>query len=326
MTAGVDWSRELAHTWPLLETDDPTGIASAPLPLVAGPADVRIGIDGTDARHLLVPVGDEDVRVPDDEGAVTVKLRTYTFQATPRRYVDVVCSRPDLVDVFDDVLVDILGQIAPASAPAGTTVEAVARWRTLLATRRSRRLTLVEQMSLFAELSVLELVTSGSTLEAAWWRGPRREPHDIVTPHRAIEVKAIGGSSTAVTIHGIEQLEPPGRPLALVVAEIDEEPSGRSLPELVDAVLARVDDRGELIYLLTSVGYERAEAERYQERFAMNGIGHVEVADGFPRIVESSFAVGGLPAGLSGVEYRLSLDVVEPLLTPGDGPLRSWVV
>ncbi|WP_433287762.1 PD-(D/E)XK motif protein [Pseudonocardia sp. CA-142604] len=326
MTSSVDWAVELAHTWPLLETDGPTRISSAPLPIPAGRGNVRIGVDGGDGRHLLVPVGDEDVRTDGVEGALTVLLRTYTFQGTPLRYVDVVCTRPDLVHAFDNVLVDILGQIEHTPTPAGTTVEAVSRWRALLATRRSEKLTLTAQMSLFAELTVLDLVTAGAELPARWWRGPRREPHDIVTPDRAIEVKAVGATSSTVTIHGVDQLDPPDRPLALVVAEVSEEPGGRTLPELVDAILSRVNDRGEALWLLTAAGYERGESERYQERFVVTGIAHVEVSEALPRIVSSSFGPGGVPVGVTKVEYRLAMDVLEPLLTRGEKALRVWAV
>jgi hypothetical protein len=326
VTSGVDWATELAHTWPLLEAEGPTRISSAPLPIPAVGGSVRIGVDGGDGRHLLVPVGDEEVRADGLEGALTVLLRTYTFQDTPLRYVDVSCTRPDLVHAFDNVLVDILGQIEHTPAPASTTVEAVSRWRALLATRRGEKLTLTEQMSLFAELTVLDAVTQGAELPSRWWRGPRREPHDIVTPARAVEVKAVGSTSVGVTIHGVDQLEPPGRPLALVVAEVAEDRGGRTLPELVDAVLARADDRGEALWLLTAAGFERADAERYQERFTISDIGHVEVSNALPRVVPSSFGAGGVPSGVSRIEYRLDLNVLDPLLIRGESALRAWAV
>jgi hypothetical protein len=326
VTSDVDWGIELAHTWPLLTADGPTRISSAPLPIPVGGGSVRIGVDGGDGRHLLVPVGDEEVRTDGLEGALTVLLRTYTFQGLPLRYVDVACTRPDLVHAFDNVLVDILGQIEHAPAPASTTVEAVNRWRALLAARRGEKLTLTEQMSLFAELTVLDLVTQGAELPARWWRGPRREPHDIVTPDRAVEVKAVGRTSTGVTIHGVDQLEPPDRPLALVVAEVTEDRGGRTLPDLVDSVISRADDRGEVLWLLTAAGFERADAERYQERFTIRDIGHVEVSDALPRIVPSTFGAEGVPPGISRIEYRVDLDVLDPLLTRGENALRAWAV
>jgi len=324
VTRGVDWAVELDHTWPLLETKGSTSIASAPLPIEAGAGSVRVGVDGGQGRHLLVPVGDEDVRADDVEGALTVLLRTYTFHDTPLRYVDVACTRPDLAHAFDNVLVDVLGQIEHTPTPAGTTVEALSRWRALLATRRGIKLSLTEQMSLFAELTVLDLVTRGERLSAQWWRGPRREPHDIVTPRRALEVKAVGATSSTVTIHGIDQLEPPGLPLALVVVEVAEDPNGRSLPELIDAVLSRVEDLGEALWLLTAAGFERVDSDRYDERFTVVDVGHVQVSDALPRVVESSFGPAGLPMGVSRVAYHIGLDILDPLLTRGEHALRTW--
>ena len=201
---------------------------------------------------------------------------------------------------------------------------AVDRWRALLAVRRGTRLSLTEQMSLFAELTVLDLVTRGGALPAAWWRGPRREPHDIVTPARAFEVKAVGRTSSTVTIHGVDQLEPPGRPLALVLVEVVEAEDGRSLPDLVDGVLSRVDDLGDALWSLTAAGFDRAEPEHYPERFTVEDIGHLEVTDEVPRIVASSFGPTGAPTGLSRLQYRLDLDVLHPFVVRGEGALRGW--
>lgn len=325
MTGPTRWLRELRHSWPLLRGERRTEIATIPL---GGRTtnSVRAGVDGNGTRHLLIPVGEEELRVDPADGALLVALRTYTFSRVPLRYLDISCSRPDLFDLFDEVLVDVLAAADGApERPARVALVVVGRWRALLKTHRPRLLTLVGQMALFGELTVLDTVTRDGDLDISWWRGPRLEPHDIVLPECAIEVKAVGASSTSVEIHGVHQLEPPGVPLALVLATVVEDGAGTSLPELVERVLARVMDRGKAVRLLATAGYSQADADDYGERFAVVGIAHVEATDAVPRIVPTSFAGGALPAGVDGVTYRIDLDAIDHLVARGESALREWV-
>jgi hypothetical protein len=326
VTGPAQWLRELRHSWPLLRGRRQSEITTAPLPLGQPSAPVRVGVDGTGARHLLVPVGDEDVRVDAVEGALRVELRTYTFARVPLRYVDISCVRPDLFDLFDEVLVDVLAAVeSTPDAAARTALEVVGRWRALLGTHRARLLTLVGQMSLFAELTVLDLVTRSRTLDISWWRGPRREPHDIVLPGCALEVKAIGAATSSVEIHGVHQLELPGKPLTLVLATLAEEDTGTGLPDLVERVLGRVDDRGKAVRLLAAAGYAPADAERYRERFAVTELAHVEITETVPRIVPQSFGTAGVPTGVDGITYRIELDALDGFATRGETALLDWV-
>lgn len=322
----VDWPRELRHSWPLLRAASSTEVTTSPLPLIIERDPVRAAVDGAGSRHLLVPIGDDnDVRGDDGDGALSVRLRTFTFSRVPLRYVDIVCIRPDLFDQFDEVLVDVLSAIAssPGSA-ARTAVEVVAKWRALLGIRRGQLLTLVARLSLFAELTVLDIVSRDQTLEAQWWRGPLREPHDIVQPDRAFEVKAVGASSSAVEIHGLRQLDPPGVPLALALVSISEGEDGTPLPDLVDRVLARVSDRGEAIRRLAAAGYSLSDADRYTELFRVDDIGVVTVTSAVPRITAESFGASGPPVGVDGVVYRVGLGSLGGFAVRGEAELRSF--
>lgn len=320
-----DWLRELRHSWPLLHGRSRTEITTLPVAGTAQPP-VRVGVDGGGCRHLLVPVGAEEVKVKAAEGTLKVDLRTYTFSRVPLRYVDIACLRADLFDLFDEVLADVLENADIAtSSRAEASLEVVDRWRTLLGTHRAHLLSLVGQMSLFAELTVLDLVTRDTALDIGWWRGPRREPHDIVLPGCAIEVKAIGGAASSVEIHGVTQLEPPGKPLALVLATVAEDGAGIRLPELVDSVLERVDDRGSAIRQLTAAGYSTADAERYRESFLVTELAHVVIDKTVPRIVRGSFADGAPPAGVDGLNYRVDLNALDGLAARGETALVDWV-
>lgn len=327
MTEASDWLRELSHSWPTLVPRSATEISTAPLSLTTGPAPIRVAVDGAGARHLLIPTGDEDVTGDDAEGPLLLRIRTYTFGKVPAHHLDVSCARPDLFDLFDDVLVDILhtAESEPAR-PAAAARDAVVRWRTLLSTHRARRLTLVGQMAMFAELSVLDLISRDRDLDITWWRGPLREPHDIRLPERALEVKALGATSTEVEIHGMTQMEePPDVPLALVLVTVIEADSGATLPELVGRITSRAGSGGETRRRLAAGGYSEADALWYTERFDVADLAHVPIDAGVPRIVPASFGPTGAPAGIGGVTYRLAMEVLDAHAARGESALMSWV-
>ena len=68
------------------------------------------------------------------------------------------------------------------------------------------------QRGLIAELHILRLSQDSDLFDIDMWRGPLREPHDIVDRDFALEVKSLGELSRSIEIHGPEQLAEPGRP------------------------------------------------------------------------------------------------------------------
>jgi hypothetical protein len=320
-----DWLTELQHTWPVLSPHTQTEISTSPVQL--GSADARVGLDGAGGRHLLVAIADPNDTPASDEvdGSLVVRIRTYTFAGTPRRYVDIVCNRPDLFDLFDEVLSDVADCLETADRPTIAAAEVVERWRALMATRPARMLTLTAQMSLVGELHILMTTAPDQAIDIATWRGPLREPHDIRLPDRALEVKTLGSTSTTIEIHGIQQLDPPGCPLALVLVEVTETDRGRTLPEMVDELLDRATARSDAIRILATAGYSPVDADRYPQTYAVNEVAYVEVAESVPRIVHGSFAAGALPNGVDDVTYRVELEALDPVLIRGESALLAWV-
>lgn len=322
MTSAVDWRRELSHTWPLLSGSGESRMKSAPVPQTANGSPVLLGRDQEASRHLLVPLGDEQVAPSEAVGAVTVRTETYHFAGSPQRYLDIACHRSDMSHLFDEVLVEVLDTITDAPRPATSAVHVVGLWRELLRVGRGTILSHVEQMALFAELSVLEQVVA----PANWvdcWRGPHREPHDILAESFAIEVKAIGASSREVEIHGIRQLDPPGRPLWLCLVELDEGETGFTIAELAENML---QDAASLHFrrLLGLSGYLSTDQGRYTTRFVDPTFSVIEVTSDFPRIVDASFGVGGAPAGLVAVNYKVDLAHIRARSSWSGSDLASW--
>lgn len=319
---------DLTDAWAVLRRPENTvDLATSPLAIEFAGHPARAGVDGTGSRHLLIPASTgEDPRIVDTEGAVSVRVTGYGFAGQRHRYLDIACHREDLFDLFDDLAHDVLIGVPPTDPdPASAAATLVRRWRSLLSSGPRRTLSPTEQMAMFAELYVLELVHPVGPIDATSWRGPLREPHDIVLPKLAFEVKAIGPDSDYVTIHGIDQLAPPDVPLALVLVTLTQSGADAELlPDVVDRFLGRASDRVEALRRLRAADYSPLDRDAYPTLYAVSSIECIEVGERTPRIVRSSFAEGSVTDGIDRVSYRLELARVRPATVVGTAALRSW--
>lgn len=287
--------------------------------------DVRVSVDQDGARHLLVAVRSSDRIVPEDVvGALLVKRKAYTFDDATALYLDIMCTRGSLFDVFDDLLTDILAELETGGG-ADTAIEVIQRWRSLLATRGLQTLSQSAQRGLFAELCALRVTQPEGPVDFSVWRGPLQEPHDILTEAFAVEVKSTHENANSVEIHGPLQLAAPGRPLALVLVEITQDSSGETLADLAGELLDRAADRDFATRRLAMAGFALVNADAYPARFTVRRVRHLVVDEHTPRIVPGSFANGVLPDGLLYLRYGIDLSALEPSLIEGVAQLQQWL-
>ena len=228
-------------------------------------------------------------------------------------------------DVFERLCRDIVD----GAAAAKTEKEAVAvtlartwRWHYLLRGGGDGRLTPAEQKGLVGELLTLERLllpglSAGDAVAA--WGGPLGAPKDFEVGRVAIEAKARrGGAAPYVTINSEHQLDTTGvDALFLYVVEVTRAPlePGSGLP--VTAVAGRVRD---LIQDRDPGAVEPYESrllsaglrwdDDYSDMPWMEGPGRLyRVDDTFPRLSAS-----GIPSGVSGVQYAVSLSECEACL------------
>ena len=314
----VDWSSELTRTWRVLRTPA-AGVDASPLPGGDSPTLLRIGVDHTGARHLLVPAGADTLPAP-SESSISLHRHDYVFDGERRAYLDIGCSRPALFDLFDELLALLIPDVLAALDPAAAATTAIDRWRELLRASRPNRLSTERQLGLFAELWCLRrLAEAGRITSAGQWRGPLGEPHDLDLGDAWVEVKAVGPSSTDITVHGLEQLDTSdGRPGSLVVVELAEEDDGDSLPHLAGSILESgiVTPKEQFEDLLLASGALGADPQR---RWAVTDVLAV-TADRCPRLVPGMIA-GGTPAGVQKVRYGIERSSLDALGVRGIGVL-----
>ena len=152
------------------------------------------------------------------------------------------------------------------------------------------------------------------------WRGPAGSRNDFEIQGMGIEVKTTGRVDATHVVHGLDQLlEPPGGVLLLYSLSVRDEASGTDcLPTMVNEMRGRLaDDFQALLQFDASVyaaGYDDRLASDYAGlMLRIRDEGLYRVTDGFPRLVPAS-VIGGLPAGLSAVNYVLNPDAAAAYL------------
>jgi hypothetical protein len=323
----LDLPSALRTGWLLAASRRTVGaIATLDLPVATSTGPAALGLDGRGDHHLLLPIDGDHPTVEDGRSAhVRVDTRPLVIDGRRRRYVDVVCHRPDLFSTFDEMVVALLQAIADRPDRVGDVVtHTLQQWRDLL---RPTHDVLGERelRGLIGELHVLQLLADARLVGAVdqTWTGPDRAVHDFAVRKRRIEVKTVGTRGATVTIHGLEQLHPhPDRDLLLVMVRLEASTDGRCLPELVDALLGTVHDRAGLRRQLAKAGYVEADADRYRDRrYTATQTYAWRVDHAFPRIDVDSFTTT-VPSQVLDVEYCLDLTGLTPTAAMGAGATR----
>ena len=281
---------------------------------------VRVALDSESHRHLLVPALAERVAGDQKPSVITLTQRDLTFGGIAESFVDVRCMKGELAAEFDDFIVDVLSSIDGSETPAQQTVQVVGRWRQLFKSALARGLSEQQRIGLFAELTILSQVHAlNDRITSDHWTGPDRGKHDFELPGCCLEVKAVGVGSDSVTIHGLEQLdEHDSRVLYLVVVTVEQDPDGHSLTELVDRVLSEMGGDPGLARKLAKARWSREDQMSQIQAYSVVSVCALTVDGATPRLVPSSLVAAALPEGVSGIEYRISLDAILPLCTASD--------
>lgn len=308
----VDWLREVRHSRAVLARPVDDAVRTAVLTHTTDGRPIRLGLDAAGRSHLLVTGGGPDPRRTSGR-ALEIVVRPYVFDEQPGYHVDVTCEDPNLHDLFDELVANLVPRLLGAEDPYDVVVRSLDRWRELLR-GSSDSLTHRREMGLFAELYVLDRMSAGAAFDPAWWRGPLREPKDLVTPRTWAEVKAVPPAADTVRINGLTQLEDiAGLDGYLCVLDVELDDDGVTCLELAEALEGRVTDREVFETLLVNAGLRAESADRRRWH-----VGDVTLcpAPAVPRIVPGMFAQP-VPAGVRTVTYELDRDLLRSVSLTG---------
>ncbi|GAB3428325.1 PD-(D/E)XK motif protein [Flindersiella endophytica] len=321
-TSPGDWQRELRHIWPILRPTQGEPYALYPLDLHLAGGRPMLAVDQRGDHHMLVPTAPGQEIVEDLRSAhVRLTRRDLTVDSQLGRYVDVVCHRPDLNMLFDDILAAMLAALGSTPGPpAAVCGRVLSEWRELL---RGSGQPMTEEAvrGLLAELLALERILNvddGVPIRSTW-TGPDRTPHDFQLGGHDLEVKALGPTAVEIEIHGLDQLDDLGRKLHLLLVRLRPHPDGIVLPDLVERIRSLCRDSAGLNEQLSKAGYSETDADRYRATaYRIEQILALDVADPFPRLTRRSLT-GPLPEQVTRLHYRLDLVERLPNARTGEG-------
>nr|WP_060573065.1 PD-(D/E)XK motif protein [Pseudonocardia sp. EC080625-04] len=283
---------------------------------------VLVAVREDDVRHLLVPIDARHSLKEDVDGrSVTLRRRVLEDESSYRTYAALALVDDGPGDLFRALCVEVLARI---EADPDRAVAALRRtltdWRALLSGAR-RTLGPAELAGLFGELLLLSEMLDDDPGAVAFWTGHSGSAQDFHRSAIALEVKATtAAEGRKVRIHGVGQLDG-GDAMRLLLTWVRlRTDRGRSVPDLVDACLARTDDEGALLTALRDAGYLPADRAVYAGKvFDVVERRTFEVGPGFPRITASGLAGDATLAGIGGVHYDLDLDTATATDTIIDG-------
>jgi hypothetical protein len=320
----VSTREQLELSWKTLEQRGKTGPGSIRL-LETGVSTrngkVLVGIDGRGQRHLCLATDKSELGQKDSQSrGVFIEVLELIQDEKPVPYVDVQCRDSSLHPIFAVMVSDMLDAVGQAgNAPFSTCRTVLERWRRLLLKERSSLLSREELGGLFAELLVLERLTSIRPDALRGWKGPARDLHDFVCGSVDLEVKSTQSASAySIEISDLLQLEPPpSGSLYLGFHRIHLAPGrGRSVPAVVDDLLELGASQTELFEKLSQYGYDLRDSEAYVDQtFELLEERWFEVGSTFPRLGRSSFKDGLPPVQVRKIRYTLDLAGVTGILT-----------
>ncbi len=295
----------------LAEAETPVAGGFRTQPVVeAGDGSLLLGLDGAGVPCLLIPT---DERGPEESvGVVRIRNSELDTSAGVRSFVVVSCSEPSLRDVFDHFLVGVVTavQATDGRSPGATAADVLARWRSLFQAG-GEALGHSALAALLAELLILEaIVKRDESRSLAVWTGPSQARHDLRRSLAAVEVKAtLSHTAREVTIHGVDQLEPPqGGRLTLAWHRLEVVPDGPlSVFVLADRLIAAGASAVELYGRMEQAGSPASLREEHDGvRFALHEQRFFAVDDDFPRVVPATFPAG-VPRGVDDITYKVAL-------------------
>ena len=319
MSSGESTSKA-AINWALLRTGGHSGggleIPTVPTDVstVTGPVRLAVGTNG-EPRLLLPLAHHESPTSVDTGGALSVSVSLLSYKGTRLRFLDLICVREELESVFGEVVDEILARIGKGDSCADAAQSTITDFRALLMRARANDISTGRVAGLVAELLILNRLLDRSA--SAWraWRGPVGDRHDFRVGDTSLEVKAsLHSAKSAVTIHGLAQLEAPaGGTLHLLRFVLEPVAGGILSPaSLARSALAKADEPARVETLLNAAGCPDAFAEEWNRHSFRRESEHLyEIRLGFPRLTPTMLKDGLVPHGVHDVAYTIDLSVAE---------------
>ena len=292
-------------------------LARMPSGRTTGQGEVVYALDQEQRRHLLVPTERLDAGLTDKSSngihLISTRFRGPTGEAP---YIDLICVDRRFAKTFSRFADSLVANLSESDDAARTCVQSLATWRDMFRKVPDSVLPASQTCALLGELLFLERLAETRVGRAlATWTGWKRDRFDFRGPLVALEIKTtLAKEGWTIRVHGLDQLDGlPDEELHLLIYRFEQvQAGGDSLPDAIQRLLDLGVDSAGLHAALLAVGYSPDETAYAAMRFLERGRRLYRVDDTFPRLVRQMIAGGDLPAGVTGVQYSVSLDAETP--------------
>ncbi|EJM63031.1 hypothetical protein PMI29_03504 [Pseudomonas sp. GM49] len=261
--------------------------------------------------RLLVPTsGRYPGRLPSTD-KLSVSITSLAVAGKNVLFIDIMCLERALDPVFAELVEAILRRVENGVSPNAAVTSAIHDFQELLKAVSGPEITESAILGLVGELFILHELASINCTAIETWVGPLEQRHDFRRHVHALEVKTSRRlDATRVSIHGIDQLEPPtGGSLTLAHIKIERAEDGElSVAALVKRLHDIFVDKSTLQQRLAGIGCQNPSAPEWNRITYSSPVMTVfQVVPGFPGITRASFASGSLPSGVGDLEYSIDL-------------------
>lgn len=308
-------NRAIEH-WDLLnksgEGDGLIEVPSIDSGIETGFGNARYAIGPQGQQRLLIPMAVMNLanKIP-STSKIKVSFSSFKFITKNVFFIDIMNIDPTLNSVFGELVEDILRRIEDGVSPVQAIKSAINDFRELLQENTEENVNQNKIIGLIGELETLRILSTYNKNAFKAWVGPFSQRHDFRQNMHALEVKSSCHSGTTkVSIHGIEQLEPPSNgSLHLIHIRFERlSGAGLSVGGLFEAILHLGADSQVLRERIKACGCSDPHAEVWnRDKYIPKILKVYLVEEGFPRIVNSSFKSGFLDGNISELNYDIDL-------------------
>ena len=266
----------------------------------------RVGVDEDGFLHMLIAIGEEPGKVPQELEAVVVQV--IEIDGT---YLD-IRAKSHYEMIFTPMVNQIFAGVAvQGRKPIDVVIETIEEFRGALKPLKPA-LTLSEQIGLFGEIWVLRyvLIPNIGPRACFLWSGPHAERHDFVGDGAHIEVKTTTRSEDKHEISRIDQLRAPNEK-RLIFASIQLERSAggeKSVATLIDEVVDALGSNGKAIdafesRLVKMHWHDGLRQSCELKKFNVRNAQFFEVEGTFPRLPDKYDP----PRGITAIRYTIDI-------------------
>ena len=283
--------------------------------------------------HLLILVPDgTQAPVHTSKGLTTHVGRHRIPEYGDAECIDLLCTDDTTLNVFATVACEIARDLAEAvlERRSGIVADILARWRWFWGVETAA-LSEQQALGLFGELWFLDQWVGATGENVIAWGGDDQTRHDFQWPERSVEVKATarrGDGAIVHTVQHLDQLSAPeaGRLYLFSLRVARDRLATNTLALLAsrcsDQLRKAVEVRDLFFRKLSQRGYSPADDSLRNTAYRIVDEQIYEVTGEFPRLEAESF-VGGIPIGVTDVNYKIDLTACEPWRR--DRELLSWL-